>query len=373
MKARVMIEELKKYDIGPYIEVPCSILAPLVAGLLKDKDCIVMNPVNEAIAVGLATGSYLATQKIPAVLIQNSGLCNTLNAATSLNHIYRIPFLYIISWRGEPGKKDAPEHSVIGKKMERLLTVMDIPYEVLSKNKFTGEIRRVISVIRKTKMPAAILLREGLLEEEGNIPLKPFSSMQRSTAIDIIVDKCRDKAFFLATNGYISRELYYNLNKKGVEGKNPPFYMLGSMGHALAIGLGFSRFADTAKRVVVLDGDGGCLMHLGSLASVVEDKGHKLIHVVLDNGTYASTGGQPTVSANIDLCKIASGCGYKNVHRISDEAGLIKTLPGLLKKPGSTFLHILISDAEGKGRSRISDDFSCEEIKNRFIKLTGSD
>ena len=96
--------------------------------------------------------------------------------------------------------------------------------------------------------------------------------------------------------------------------------------------------------------------------------GRGLIHVVLDNGCYASTGGQPSVSGSIDLGGVARGCGYKNTCRIDNEDDLKKTLPVLLTKPGPTFVHVLISSIEGKGRSRISDAYSCREIRDRFMK-----
>src|SRR4030042_3408482 len=111
-----IIHEFKRQDLGPYIEVPCSLLGPLIEGLTRDKACEVINPANEAVAMGIASGSYLVTGRVPVVMTQNSGLCNTLNALTSLNQLYKIPVLYLISWRGEPGIKDAPEHTIMGGK-----------------------------------------------------------------------------------------------------------------------------------------------------------------------------------------------------------------------------------------------------------------
>lgn len=371
MKAQVLIKEFKRYNIGPYIEVPCSILAPIISCLLKDKDCEVINPVNEAIAVGIAAGSYMSTRRIPALLIQNSGLCNTLNAFTSLNHIYRIPLLYIISWRGEPKTKDAPEHYVIGRKLKRLLKLLDIPYIVLSEENFKKEIRSIIEISEETKRPAALILRGALLEEDKKhlAPLKYFSSMTQSEAVDIILNGSHDKAYFVTTNGFVSREVFYNLDKKGIEQAMPVFYMLGSMGHALPIALGIARYIDDDKKIIVLDGDGGCLMHLGSMASVGEGNSRKLMHIVLDNGIYASTGGQPTVSREIDFCKIAQGCGYRNVYRFSERHKLRKAFPVILKKSGATFMHILVSNKGDKKRPRVSGRYTCEEIKDKFIKL----
>ena len=67
--------------------------------------------------------------------------------------------------------------------------------------------------------------------------------------------------------------------------------ILGGLGVAL----------NSTKRVVVLDGDGAALMKMGTLATVGAYGPENLIHIVLDNGTYDSTGGQPTVSASVDF------------------------------------------------------------------------
>ena len=67
----------------------------------------------------MAAGAYMAG-KIPAVLMQNSGLGTSLNTLISLNMIYRQPCILLISWRGFQGN-DAPEHLVMGETMLPLL------------------------------------------------------------------------------------------------------------------------------------------------------------------------------------------------------------------------------------------------------------
>jgi len=372
MNALGLIRELKKYNVGPYIEVPCSILAPLITRLLKDKDCEVLNPVSEAVAMGLASGSYLATKKrIPVVLMQNSGLCNSLNAVTSLNNIYNIPVIFIISWRGEPGTNDAPEHYIMGKKLKGLLKLLDIPYVVLSEKNFKKEIRDKIKVANRTTRPVALILRKGLLQKDKDEPVKskPISNITKRKALGIILDISYSKAYFVTANGLISREVFYHIKDKKLEKIAAPFYMLGSMGHVLSIALGIERHVSAGeKKVIALDGDGGCLMHLGSLTHVGQEIPRGLIHIVLDDGVYASTGGQPTVSKNIDFCKIAQGCGYKNIYSFTELSKLKNDLPVLLKKTGPTFVHVLISDIGEEHKPRVSVNYTCEDIKNFFTR-----
>ena len=98
----------------------------------------------------------------------------------------------------------------------------------------------------------------------------------------------------VATTGMTSRELYV------VRDRPENFYMCGSMGCALGIGLGVA-LSRPNRKVVVLDGDGAVLMSLGSLALARHLRLPNLEHIILDNGTYASTGDQPTCSAAVNF------------------------------------------------------------------------
>ena len=67
---------------------------------------------NEGGAVALAAGYHLATGRLPVVYLQNSGTGNIVNPLLSLvdTAVYRIPILFVIGWRGEPGVADEPQH-----------------------------------------------------------------------------------------------------------------------------------------------------------------------------------------------------------------------------------------------------------------------
>jgi thiamine pyrophosphate-dependent acetolactate synthase large subunit-like protein len=101
----------------------------------------------------------------------------------------------------------------------------------------------------------------------------------------------------IATTGYIARELF------AVRDRAENFYMCGSMGMALPIALGVAL--NTERRVICLDGDGSALMALGALVVERHMKRANLVHYILDNGAYASTGGQSTVSGDVDFTTLA--------------------------------------------------------------------
>lgn len=128
--------------------------------------------------------------------------------------------------------------------------------------------------------------------------------MNKSEAIATIVSTFPDLPLILTT-GYISRIAF-------ALGQRPNhFYMVGSMGLASSIGFGLAASGD---RVVVVDGDGSVLMSPSGLLLATELPGCALLHVVLNDGSYASTGGQPTSLANSRISELARACGYESVH-----------------------------------------------------------
>jgi phosphonopyruvate decarboxylase len=80
------------------------------------------------------------------------------------------------------------------------------------------------------------------------------------------------------------------------------------------------------RRVVVLDGDGAALMHLGAMATLGHERPPNLVHVLLDNEMHESTGGQATVTGSVDLAAVARACGYPRVLRVSTARELAAAL-----------------------------------------------
>jgi len=133
-----------------------DVLTGIIAGLIAQGLSL-----QDAAALGVAGGAYLAGKR-SAVLMQNSGLGNVVNALTSFNMIYGIPVLLIITWRGYKGK-DAPEHIIMGKKTLTLLKELKLPHRVLSDN-YKADIDWAVSMMEKRLMPVAIVLKEGQLK-----------------------------------------------------------------------------------------------------------------------------------------------------------------------------------------------------------------
>jgi thiamine pyrophosphate-dependent acetolactate synthase large subunit-like protein len=143
--------------------------------------------------------------------------------------------------------------------------------------------------------------------------------MKRLEAIRQIMDTVTDE-LVVATTGMISREVFV------AKDRPENFYMCGSMGCALSIGIGLAM--NTDRKVIVIDGDGAALMSLGSLAVAAYHKLPNLKHYIIDNGTYASTGDQPTCSHSVDFTQIGH-----NVEVIQVEPGNEKGTPRIPYEP----------------------------------------
>ena len=90
------------------------------------------------------------------------------------------------------------------------------------------------------------------------------------------------------------------------------FYMLGTMGLASSIGLGLALAQP--KPVIAVDGDGSVLTNLATLATIANNVADNFILLIIDNGSYGSTGDQPTYAgARTSLARVADACGCENV------------------------------------------------------------
>lgn len=354
-------KKLIENNLGPIVEVPCSYLKSFLNYLWASKEIEIINPVNEAIAMGIASGFYLGTKKIPVVAIQNSGLMNTLNALTSLNQIYKIPVFYLITWRGEGGKgKDAPEHDILGESLKRILITFKIPYKIIDEKDWSKQINDLSLLAQRTKRPVALIIRKDTFSayEKKEEKAKGIKLMTRIEAVSIVKDTIGSTALYLSSTGFPTRDSFSVCD-------TPDFYMVGSMGHTFAVGLGLSP--NTNKKIVILEGDGSMFMHLGSLASFRPKRHKNIIYIVFGNESYESTGGQRTTFSNIKIDNLVKLFGFESTFFVQDKAKLKLVMQGVLESKESLFIYIRIKNDIKTISGRVTDKHTTEEIKNRFM------
>jgi phosphonopyruvate decarboxylase len=226
------------------------------------------------------------------------------------------------------------------------------------------------SIMEETDLPFAFVMEKGSVEDESldELPLslqtggRRFNLAEdgprptRMAALERILAIIPDEAAIIATTGKCGRELF------GLADRPQHLYQVGSMGCASAMALGVSL--NVERPVLALDGDGAALMKMGTLATIGTQAPTNLIHLILDNGVHDSTGGQSTVSQNVDFAAIALACGYRRGISTDSLEGLEQALLESLAAPGPHMIHMRINpgSVDKLGRPTIGP----AEVARRF-------
>ena len=305
---KILIDFFKSQGLTNWYGVPDSVLNSLVLSAQKEGFSVTIN-VNEGASLASAIGHYLATNEVSVVFLQNSGIGNLVNPFLSLAHtdVYDIPIFFIIGGRGMMGVKDEPQHAAQGPATEdilnslgiyhtRLLPVMDEP---LLETELTK------CMVKLPHRSSAIIIHRNMFESVSYKKDEEYlkNRLNREETIKLILSK-HPNAYVFSTTGMISREVY--------ESKLVPedhlFMSVGGMGHVTSIALEFSRCRPDDE-VVVLDGDGAFLMHMGTVVTEAKLAGSNLYHYILDNAAHGSVGGAPTDSTMLDYNGLAVSVG----------------------------------------------------------------
>jgi phosphonopyruvate decarboxylase len=355
-------EILKNRGFDFYSGVPCSFLKDLINYSINE--CEYVMAANEGDAVAICAGAYLGGRR-PVVLMQNSGLGNAVSPLTSLNAIFRIPVLGFVSLRGAAGMTDEPQHELMGRITGTMLETMGINYAVLSSDpeeaekqlagaeKCIGDHKPYFFIVKKGTFSPVPLRDDKKPRELQDLPRR-FEAIQRVKA------GAGKECLFLATTGFTGRELY----TLGDDPNN--LYMVGSLGCVSSLGLGLS-LARPDKRVIVLDGDGSLLMRAGSLGVNAWYKPPAMLHILFDNRSHESTGGQFTVSPGIDYPLLARAFGYPAVFRVNTPEEPEELTREWVRTGGLRFMYVPITPGtrDDLGRPGIKP----YEAAERFIQF----
>ncbi|MCI8948732.1 MAG: phosphonopyruvate decarboxylase [Lachnospiraceae bacterium] len=331
-----------------YTGVPDSQLKALCSYLM---DRYGMDPkhhiiaANEGNCASLAAGYHLATGKVPVVYMQNSGEGNIINPVASLlnEHVYAIPMVFIIGWRGEPGVPDEPQHIYQGKVTIKLLEDMGIPSFIIGNDTTDEEVETVMNQYRELfaqGKQAAFLIRKGAISYESKRKYRNENVMSREEIIRRIVEASGEDPM-ISTTGKASRELF-EIREAASQGHKYDFLTVGSMGHSSSIALGVS-IHKPGTRIWCIDGDGAVLMHMGAMAVIGANQPDNMVHIVINNGAHETVGGMPTVASNIDLTAIAKSCGYQSAVCVADLKELDEALELAKSRNQLSFIEVKCS------------------------------
>ncbi|HEY9170974.1 MAG TPA: phosphonopyruvate decarboxylase [Verrucomicrobiae bacterium] len=371
------IEHLRALGYSHYAGVPCSYLKPFINYVINDASLGYLGATSEGEAVGISMGAYLGGRKT-VTMCQNSGLGNMVNPLTSLNFPFRIPTLLITTWRGEPGRPDEPQHVLMGQITHRLVETLQIPWLPFPSDEaqIAPTMAQAEASMSERQLPFALVMSDGAVAEHElrgqaqarRVATQVVSQLKRETpqrmirtdALKAMLESLAGDEAVIATTGKTGRELFTLADRPN------HLYVVGGMGTASAIGFGLAQTLPK-QPVVVIDGDGAALMKLGSLATIGYYRPANLLHIILDNESHDSTGGQQTVSGTVSFAEVAAATNYRRAVAVDDPEDMRAWVSELRRQPGPSLLHVKIRPGSPKhlGRPTVKP----HEVKERFMQF----
>jgi sulfopyruvate decarboxylase subunit beta len=366
MYENLVIDILKEHGITHIASIPCDKakdLCFLLPGHF-DHTCLT----REEDGIGVCAGLVLAGRR-PAMIIQSSGLGNSLNAIMSLTKTYDLPLPVIASWRGVQDEV-IPAQVPFNAAIPKILEATDIPYTIVHTNEEFGKLGDVIDDAFLHSRPHVALVLPGAWEGAGSclneIPAPSRARqvtvsykrtirepvMTRNDAIRIIGRYLGEQAV-VSNIGVPGKELY------AARDRPLNFYMLGSYTQASPLGLGLAT--GTRRDVWVIDGDGS-ILGTGILPVIGARQPENLTIFCLDNGAFGSTGNQLTPAyRDTDIELLAIAAGFRHTWKAQLEAELA-TVIGKLGR-GPNFVHVLLKP----GNAAVKNiPLSPHQIRDRF-------
>ena len=163
--SKVIFNALKQCDVRLLSALPETWLVHLIRMAEEDPQVTLVRLAKEEEGVGISAGAHFAGVK-SAMLMQNHGFLASINGIVSFAHLYKIPLLMLISYRGTFGERD-PWQTQGGNVTEALLRAMGIPYSFLDQFETVEKrIRQAQTLAESSLQPVALLLTRDLMWEE---------------------------------------------------------------------------------------------------------------------------------------------------------------------------------------------------------------
>ena len=159
-----ILSNLKKGGVNFFLSVPCKLLANMISILENDKNIYYSSIPREEEGMGICAGAYLGN-KLPCIMMQNTGIGNSVNSIVSLLQLYQMPVVFLISYRGTPVEQEGAQGGM-GKVTEEILQTLRIP--ILHCNA-ENDLKKISTFAAHSKIiesPVAILCDFDLMKED---------------------------------------------------------------------------------------------------------------------------------------------------------------------------------------------------------------
>lgn len=347
--------------------LPCNKLNALMQ--VAPESVTVWNITKESVGLGLCFGRSLAGKR-SAMLIQNTGLGNLITELYTMQKLYREALPIFVSWRGYY-QEPIEAQIIFGGKVEDLLNAIDVEYRILKSSDDVDDLEDDLAQVYSENKVKVFLLSPEVWETNnpdfhvfGEPSINPVESSahgyqgspsrNRIEAIAEIMEVVDDRDIVIGQIGFPAKELYNTRDRV------TNFYMLGALGSATEVGIGLAlEISD--RHVYVIDGDGSFFFNPNQLVDIATYNPENLTVICLDNGSWGSTGNQPTLSAqgmNLSAMIKAMGLGSTGMTDDSDEFKK-------LLADRTRFVHYMIKAGNDKVGGEIP--LKAIEIKDRFM------
>ena len=159
-----IITNLKSGGVDFFLSVPCKLLANMITILENDKDIYYSAITREEEGMGICAGAYLGN-KLPCIMMQNTGIGNSVNAIVSLLQLYNIPVVFLISYRGTPGEPIGAQGGMASV-TEDILKTLRIPMLNCNNEKDLDKISTFANHAKVIENPVAVMFNFNLMQND---------------------------------------------------------------------------------------------------------------------------------------------------------------------------------------------------------------
>jgi sulfopyruvate decarboxylase subunit beta len=358
--------ETSQVDVVTYL--PCNKMNALMSH--KPDNMGVWDITKESAGLGLCFGRSLGGKR-SAMMIQNTGLGNLVTELYTLQKLYQTGLPIFVSWRGYY-QEPIEAQIIFGGKVEDLLKAIDVEYQILSKAEDLDNLTAEVAACFADNKVKVFLMSPQVWEQNnpdfhefGHPRIDPVSvdvpayqgtpTVTRYGAIGQIMPTIDDADIALSQIGFPSKEVY------NTKDRYTNFYMLGALGSAVEVGIGLA-LSVPERHVYIIDGDGSMFFNPNQLLDLASMQPENLTLICLDNGSWGSTGNQPTLSSQgFNLSGIAQSLGIESRVMTDDKAEMQQ---GLRDK--KQFVHYFIKAGNDKAGGEIP--LTALSIKQRFMR-----
>ena len=326
-----VVDEIMKCGITHIVWLPDSDAQFMYDAMSSQPGLTLVPMCREGEGIAIAAGLIIAGKKA-MVLHQNTGFFESGDSVRDLALDLQLPLLLMLGYVG--WQRDVPMTNSAGVYLEPILDAWGIKHYLLETDDDVEKISMAYKETNETKRPVAVLITK---EYQSECKSQTGKVAVRGTTMDCIE---AEKVISRHRHGAIVITAQTADHEWPQISSDPDLDIAGihCMGKASSLGLGLA-LALPGKKVIVLDADGALLMNLGSLVTIANMAPTNLIHFVMENGIYRTTGGQPIPGAGkFSFSGLAKDAGYHHVYEFDNLEDLENSIETIMKETGPTFV-----------------------------------